>query len=508
MPNVIQPSRAAVSYPPASQLDRLSVEADNSNGRIWVTALSFYVFLLVSRVLDLSPIWFLHIPMILLIVLTLALFAKGGLQEILRQKIPRFLVMFTGWVLVCFPLSHWRGGSVNYVIWSIQALMIFMMIVRMVRTPADWQKIASAYAYGVLVAALLSFKYGQYVEGRLALNNGSLADPNEFALTLVIGLPLWWLKMSNATPVKKVLMLLATVPIFYVFSKTGSRAGLLALATVFAVVMWFASPAQKVLMATLAIAAVVAGLLFLPPYLKVRYFTTFSQSAEDLQNPNLDQESRDRLSASIDSGNERQALLRQSVSMTFRYPLFGVGPGIFPVVAWDERKAETGLGGVMFVSHNTYTQISSETGLPGIFLFGGMLFFCFKFTIQDFRKQRKKNGVLAKNGLFILTTVSGLAVGIFFLSMGYSTLLAAMFGLTASLHNVIQRNTELEASGLSGDVKAASLPTQSAMQPSTTPKPEVSAPVAARHRRFARLSQPPGDKKGRSGTDWYSRLTE
>ena len=56
-------------------------------------------------------------------------------------------------------------------------------------------------------------------------------------------------------------------------------------------------------------------------------------------------------------------LLKRSVSETISHPLFGVGPGQFPVRSWKRRKRKTTwfqwLG-----THNSYTQVSSECGIP------------------------------------------------------------------------------------------------------------------------------------------------
>ncbi len=75
-------------------------------------------------------------------------------------------------------------------------------------------------------------------------------------------------------------------------------------------------------------------------------------------------------------------LLRQSIQMTFEHPIFGVGPGVFAAASWDERK-RAGIGaGNAQVTHNTYTQISSETGIPGFFFFIATVFLSFKYTLS------------------------------------------------------------------------------------------------------------------------------
>ncbi|MBV9767529.1 MAG: O-antigen ligase family protein [Acidobacteriaceae bacterium] len=449
-----------------------------------VKLLAFYIFLVVSRVLDVSPIWFLHIPMILLITLILSMFFRGDLRTIFSSNISRWFIGFTVWVVLCLPLSTWRGTSLHSVQEALQALAIFLIIVQTVKNESEWRKITGAYAYAVLVASLLSFVLGRMVEGRISLLNGSLADPNEFALILVVGLPFWWLKASRSGGPRKIFSLLCTIPIFIVFARTGSRSGLIALCALFGVVMLFAKPAQKLLIAMLAVCVVAGGALFLPEYLKVRFTTLFTRHAED----RLDWQTRERLAGDIGSSEGREMLLIQSIKMTFEHPVFGVGPGVFASASWDERKNQTGSGGTLLVSHNTYTQISSETGLPGFFLFVTTLGLCLTYAVSDYRRAKRINPDLAKNEFYLLASLTALSVGIFFLSVGYTHTLAVMFALSACLHRIPKESekkklTETDGSGL--EVPAKGAPVIRAKTTPQAPVPEVRNPGRFRSlRRF------------------------
>jgi O-antigen ligase len=58
------------------------------------------------------------------------------------------------------------------------------------------------------------------------------------------------------------------------------------------------------------------------------------------------------------SAEAREDLLIQSIKVTAEHPLFGVGPGNFPSYTQLWR-----------VTHNTYTEFSSECGIPALLLF-------------------------------------------------------------------------------------------------------------------------------------------
>src|SRR5947209_10378833 len=200
-----------------------------------VMVLALYVFVLTSRVLDVSRIWFLRIPLILLIVLTVMTMARLDLKAAFASPITRLFGLFTVWVIVSYPFSYWRSGSTGSVVLAVESFAIYLIVVQLVTNHEEWRRLAGAFAFAVMVAALLSFKIGVLVDGRIALPGGTLADPNEFALTLIIGVPFWWLKASRSSSALKVAYLLCTVPIFVAFSRAGSRSGMLAFAALFLV---------------------------------------------------------------------------------------------------------------------------------------------------------------------------------------------------------------------------------------------------------------------------------
>lgn len=394
-----------------------------------VKILCFYIFLLVSRVLDVSHLWSLHIPLLVLIVLIIAMLARGEFSKLFSSKITRGYTALTAWVLVSYVFSDWRGGSTGSVLASVQSLAIYLIIVQMVRTTADWQKVTGAYGYAVVVASLLSFYVGHKVNGRIAFSNGANADPNEFALILVLGLPLWWLANAGRPGFRTVLLLLGTALILIAFARAGSRSGLVAMAALFLVTFIFANVSQKFILFLIAVTVVVAGALFLPSYLKVRFTTFFSDSGE-----RFDTQIQQKLIGDLGSTEARKWLLQQGISMTFEHPFLGVGPGLFADSSWNKRMRETGMGGSAQVSHNTYIQYSSETGIPGLIFFCIPLLLCMKYTLADYLARRRSDPDSAKLALYFFACLSVLSVGIFFLSLGYTSTIAVIFALATTLH--------------------------------------------------------------------------
>ncbi len=424
-------SRLATHPVYSSYSDAFTNEQSANSAKIGSSLLAFYVFLLAGRLLDVSPIWWLHIPMIILLVLMVSTMARGQLQHTFSSKIAKYFTAFTVWVFVCFPFSYWRGQSKIYLQYQVQSFIVFVIIVQIARTKRDWQKVVGGFAYATLTAALLALHFNYTLAGRLALPNGTLADPNEFALLMVAGLPFWWFKASRAKGFRKILFLCCTLPIFLAFARAGSRGGLLAMTILLVISFVFARGVQKLVIVMTAVIAIAASTILLPGYIQTRFQTFFSSSSDD-------EHLGSRLDSDIASSEGRKALLIQSIKMTFEHPVLGVGPGCFASVAWDERKAATGAGGLALVTHNTYTQISSETGIPGFILFFSVVFLCVRSVISDYRRLAPIDMEFAQYARYLLSCMAATALGIFFLSVGYTPLTATIFAFALSLHKVVE----------------------------------------------------------------------
>ena len=68
------------------------------------------------------------------------------------------------------------------------------------------------------------------------------------------------------------------------------------------------------------------------------------------------------------SAETRKLLFMRSIQLTMQHPVLGVGPGEFmDAEAIDAQ--EKGKKALWHFTHNSYTELSSETGIPGLALF-------------------------------------------------------------------------------------------------------------------------------------------
>jgi O-antigen ligase len=69
------------------------------------------------------------------------------------------------------------------------------------------------------------------------------------------------------------------------------------------------------------------------------------------------------------STDQRRDVLSRSIDYTFQHPVFGLGLGNFGVAT----AGDYGGSDAWVASHNTYTEISSEAGIPALVLFLALL---------------------------------------------------------------------------------------------------------------------------------------
>jgi O-antigen ligase len=167
---------------------------------------------------------------------------------------------------------------------------------------------------------------------------------------------------------------------------------------------------QKVAFLLLGAVGLIALINFLPQSLLARYSTTF----------NLDDKSAARTmgeESAVESSAARMEALRKSIVMTLQNPIFGVGPGNF-MVAEAEMAKEKGERPDWLQTHNGYTQVSSETGLPGF-----ILYMCALYTSAGMALRVSR--LAARNPRLILVSDAAAFLWITLISMTVAT----FFGL-------------------------------------------------------------------------------
>jgi O-antigen ligase len=321
-----------------------------------------YLFFFQSRVLDFTLPEY-RIPLILYVLLALFAVASGRLFTFFENRTGRLLTFFFLWCVLAVPFSIHRVAALPTIVETLRYLLLGVMIAALLQRIEHLRAALKAIAWGTLVAGMLGFIFqGTSLDGsRLSLSVGRFGDPNDYAMVLLMGLPLWLLLARGLFG--SLLALAATGVILASFLKTGSRGGLIAFVALTVSYFIATSVAGKIRVLLAVTLFAVLAVIFVPATLKSRYLTLFSADAT------VSAEDQTRLSSSIDSTNSRLTLLLSSIKATALHPIFGVGPGLFPEYFFISGFAEEKRNRQGMHTHNTFTQVSSEAGIPAAVLF-------------------------------------------------------------------------------------------------------------------------------------------
>jgi O-antigen ligase len=418
----VTPPRFAPATPPPFEPLLLIVQA--------------YVFLYVSRAVE-----FLLPPTLRpMLVMGLVLFTVAAISSkiavVWHSKIYRFLIFFIGWMALSVPFGAWPGGSFP-IFMDVGKIMIFVMIASAFGVPLDrWFKIATSVTLASgFVAALAVFGGSNVADRATALSGGTLSDPNFTALFILTGLPLVWALGKTGSPFTKIFSMGLSLLMFWGIIRTGSRSALVALAGLLVVLLIMLPSRQKIRLAMIACALAVGFGVLAPSNVKVRFLTLLSGSSDAGEQEDLTR------STAEDSTEGRRQLLMQSIRLTFRHPILGVGPGNFMNSENNLAQAQGLRKGQWHDTHNMYTQVSSEMGIPGLIFFAGALIIAFR-RVSAIRKMNvpasNVNLVKAKAwALYMQCALTAIAIDGFFLSVAYSgpywTALALVIGFDVSV---------------------------------------------------------------------------
>jgi O-antigen ligase len=137
----------------------------------------------------------------------------------------------------------------------------------------------------------------------------------------------------------------------------------------------------------------------------------------------------------VASTAKREELFKNSVILTFQHPLFGVGPGMFTVAEDSMARAEGKRHGAWLGTHNTFTQVSSECGIPGFLLYCAGVLAAFRKSYSLYRqtKDHPQFKEISTHALGLnYALIAFIATGMF-LNAAYTSLLPILAGLTVSL---------------------------------------------------------------------------
>lgn len=340
----------------------------------------------------------------------------GQLKEGLPKEVLYLILLLIQLGIASVLSPVWKGNAVAQTIEFAKMVLIVVVISLAVASLARLRKLIFVQSVSVVAVALISIKSGHVSNGRLmGVLNGMYTNPNDLAIAIVLSLPLCLVFLFRAKGILRTLAwTVAVLAMTYAIFRTGSRSGLIAFAIAALFCIWdFGIKGRRFYLPALAVVIAAVGFVLAGGTLAHRFGETFSGSGAN--------------QSAYGSAVARRELLVRSLQVTAEHPLFGVGPGDFQAVSGHWQP-----------THNVYTALSAEGGIPALILF--LLIYWRAFAnLREVRNLTSPDSELGMLGAAMRASLWAFAVAGPFFPDAYQYFVYFMFVFTTILCRLARR---------------------------------------------------------------------
>jgi putative inorganic carbon (hco3(-)) transporter len=340
-------------------------------------------------------------------------FLASGMSPIRVKGFPKeltYLVLLFVQLGLCIPFAIWRGGSFGVVVFGFSEIVILTVVLALcLDTVKQLRKLIFVQAAGISVVSAVSLIADRVSSGRIeGVIGGIFENPNDLAVGVAMAFPLCFMFLLRARGIaRKLLWTVALLAMVRTVLATYSRSGFIALAGAVLVILYeFGIRRKRPQLFAYVGVAIALFVVFTGP-------ANYGERISTILDPNSDP---------TGSAQQRRELLITSLKITARHPVFGVGPGNFEIAS-----------GVWRGSHNTYTQLSAEGGVPALILF--LLIFGRSFkNLRSVQKLTKENDEIQMLGIALRASTIAYLVGSFFAHTAYQFYPYFLVGYSTALY--------------------------------------------------------------------------
>ncbi|MCY7346755.1 MAG: O-antigen ligase family protein [Pyrinomonadaceae bacterium] len=444
---------AAISSPPAEEIPfaqqtkrkkkekKAEKDRDLLNNEKWLTRnghtltyIGLYLFSilvffrpyeLVSGLSFLSTSAFIFALATLAVYLPTQLSTEGSLTMFSTEV--KCVLALTLIALVTMPIAKdpplaWTTFNETF----IKAVVMFIVMVNVLRTR---RRLMGLIWLSLAVGIYLSYTaVDLYMKGEFKVEGyrvgvevaGLFGNPNDMALHLVTMTPIAVaLGFGSRRKLMRVVYFMMAGLFIAANMVTFSRGGFLGLIAVGAVLAWKLGRGNRFNISLASMVVSGAFILFAPGNYGLRILSIFI--------PSLDP---------VGSNGQRREILERSIIVTLRNP-WGIGIGNFPIVGFNN-----------LVSHNAFTQVSSELGVLGLLVY-------LIFMISPFRKlgaiERTLFDKNERNWFYYMAiglqaSIVGYMTSSFFVSVAYNWFVYYLIGYAVAFRRIYKIEKGIEES--------------------------------------------------------------
>lgn len=347
------------------------------------------------------------------------------------------LFLLTAWFILGVAFAFWKRGSFDVLtqVW-LKTFLIFFLLTQTLSTISRIRKVVWAIILSELIVTTISIfarsDEALHVGARLAGINENLLGWNYLGIAVAMTLPyIATLYVARPSLVQTGLLLATVCMSMWMVVLTASRGGFLGVVLSILLTWWFIlrrSRRGQIVGVLIAVCLLIAAAKA-PKVFWLRLQTVWSWS---------DLGSNEAAVSAKESAEGRNFLLVKSIEYTLQHPGLGAGLGNFKVVMGTEGPRRLGW----FATHNTFTQVSSEGGIPALLMF--LLFLSalirhMKKISQGFDKNppNEEIGLLARA---TLVSVLAFAFEGLFASVAYDYFLYYPAGIAIGLYSIYQQS--------------------------------------------------------------------
>ncbi len=279
----------------------------------------------------------------------------------------KIVLLLTAWYIAGVPFALWRGGSFQTLtdVW-LKTLLIFFLLTQALVTVERIRKLLWAIILSELVVTSLSIVLSSraiWVGDRMLGFNLGILGWNFLGIAEAVTIPyIAALFVVRRSVFEASLLAAAVISMTWMVVLTASRSGFLDVvisAALTSLLVLRGSSRGRIIGVAIALALIVA--ISLAPQVFWERLGTMWDGPSDSAN--------EVAASARESEEDRLTVLTRSLEYTLEHPIFGLGLGNFVIA----NGTDVGQPGAWVGTHNTFTEISSEAGVPALFLFIGLL---------------------------------------------------------------------------------------------------------------------------------------
>jgi hypothetical protein len=331
-----------------------------------------------------------------------------------RTSLGTFLLL--GWMIATIPVALASGVAYKAVTENfIKVALFYSVMVLAVRFFKDIERLALVFAAGG-AAYCLSVMFTSTMAGARVAQVNSSYDPNDFAAYVASCIPIAiYFVGTKRSWIVRLGALGGIAILMYGLVLSGSRGGMVALTFAMGFILFSFDATRMPTKIGIAAVGLVTVLSVANEEWYARMATLFN--ADDDYN--------------VTAEVGRTQTWKRGLGYFASRPMTGVGAENFPVAEGLlnplVQRERYGFGVQRNAAHNSYVQVLTELGIPGILLFLTMIYGAFRALGQgiSLRVDRTERSL----GQALRASLVAMLVAAFFLSHAYSAMLYACFAL-------------------------------------------------------------------------------